>query len=1285
MADMQSRFMENVGHRHAPIDQRSLYDYALRCAILTSWEEIKAPIPTVADTSASTPAGPENKHRFSSQLGLDQIQRLSMNLTQLDFNLAENKDVTLTRDLIRGLLRRIQAIVKGREASMNYKDPIFKTALSLYEEPLRMLKHNRIPQSVEELILGFARISKVELQKASPTAMQQGRRVETWQERLNEHTALFAGLVREVLTTECPKASEEIVGRVNSFIRAGSTRSRPHSALGTVSASGNGSGVAAGVGDRAKELIDVPLIKHVQSLFQVPNREHSEKVRKLSLICSEKAALDDIMRCIDYFQQGGSFPYTRRDFVNESAYKTWRNREMQQLNGLSKALQLKQLNSIKSPQDLQLAVANQSQSTSPPSGSAFTFVPSDPRGYFRFLVNFCLEYELQMRGPEDLIKGKVFSPLNDTLMRECVVRWRLSPYYRTVLLLELIISRYNGGQLAFDHVKDAFTGLLRVLKEIEVTEWAVNDRGHLLRVLETLNRSLVEQLGHALSEYYAINPEWIHELDRFIERVYEIPIFQAEYSDPSIFFNNELLSNLEAAAVKRYHDINAKIAKAGCGNEIEELELLSDRLTNEYQILAKRFPQPITHGNISIPSIVMGRQMVLFILQMENLAHLSGEDIPTDLVFDLYQKVLLLRDIYQANCPGMEGAQFKLEPWFYPYVKQYLLTTDEKTKEWVQNAINQDNFKPVSENVDHSSSVVDLFDSFNQAVDFIQRLQWPNELQLARFMTQLSKTICRSIDRYCESMEHLFFEEMMQYPADKVEKRRGSSQGLWFTRAKNKNGSGGRTGDAFNFTLESCVKLNNIEATRIRLDQLYQLMDVDSVASLLQSNGPPVPSKDTVSPMGRHLFSIKIVAAEDIKPMDKNGLSDPYVVLRINDSVVARTRTIYETLNPRWDQTFDLSVDGVGNLIVEVWDEDIVGKNEIAGKGLLVLGPDNRFSDFQVHEISLPLDTQGKILLRVSMEGERDEILFWFGKAFRRLKRTETDMASYIVEKMSSVINSCLSRSTISKLVKPEKRLSIFSSKNSASSASFSSSLADISIAECEAALNPLVEYFERNLKTLNDSLSMNMMTLVLIRLWKEVLARLEGLLIPPLADTSSGMRLLGDTEVVVVIKWLELLKLYFNGGEEGNAVPIERLETTKYRDLIQIPQYYDRDPETLMTDYIRLTQVQGGRRQAIQRQKSVAMSHNLGSIRKRKMERRHIAEEAGMNPEVVLRILRMHASGNKRVKEFLREQMALRNKNMRLEGESMVALPTEDMGIGPTSAGRRDLPPLPTSMAVSY
>jgi hypothetical protein len=95
---------------------------------------------------------------------------------------------------------------------------------------------------------------------------------------------------------------------------------------------------------------------------------------------------------------------------------------------------------------------------------------------------------------------------------------------------------------------------------------------------------------------------------------------------------------------------------------------------------------------------------------------------------------------------------------------------------------------------------------------------------------------------------------------------------------------------------------------------------------------------------------------------------------------------------------------------------------------------------------------------------------------------------------------------------------------------------------------------------------------LVSLRLWKEILTTIEGLLVPPLSDRPTEMRPLSEKELDVVYKWLgvsgcsplfpawsqrgrggtdsalarlQFLVSFFHGAGEG--VPLEDLRNAKY------------------------------------------------------------------------------------------------------------------------------------------
>jgi C2 domain len=89
------------------------------------------------------------------------------------------------------------------------------------------------------------------------------------------------------------------------------------------------------------------------------------------------------------------------------------------------------------------------------------------------------------------------------------------------------------------------------------------------------------------------------------------------------------------------------------------------------------------------------------------------------------------------------------------------------------------------------------------------------------------------------------------------------------------------------------------------------------------------------------IFTIKIVSAEDLKPCDVNGLSDPYVVLSDEHGRrIAKTRTIWGDLNPRWDETFDVPTTGSLWLAATVWDRDrMVTNHDLCGRCYVKLDP----------------------------------------------------------------------------------------------------------------------------------------------------------------------------------------------------------------------------------------------------------------------------------------------------------------------------------------------------------
>ncbi|XP_070321927.1 multiple C2 and transmembrane domain-containing protein 1 isoform X5 [Odocoileus virginianus] len=120
------------------------------------------------------------------------------------------------------------------------------------------------------------------------------------------------------------------------------------------------------------------------------------------------------------------------------------------------------------------------------------------------------------------------------------------------------------------------------------------------------------------------------------------------------------------------------------------------------------------------------------------------------------------------------------------------------------------------------------------------------------------------------------------------------------------------------------------------------------------------------SHLWRGIVSITLIEGRDLKAMDSNGLSDPYVKFRLGHQKY-KSKIMPKTLNPQWREQFDFHLyeERGGIIDITAWDKDAGKRDDFIGRCQIDL---SALSREQTHKLELQLqEGEGHLVLLVTL------------------------------------------------------------------------------------------------------------------------------------------------------------------------------------------------------------------------------------------------------------------------------------------------------------------------------
>lgn len=94
-------------------------------------------------------------------------------------------------------------------------------------------------------------------------------------------------------------------------------------------------------------------------------------------------------------------------------------------------------------------------------------------------------------------------------------------------------------------------------------------------------------------------------------------------------------------------------------------------------------------------------------------------------------------------------------------------------------------------------------------------------------------------------------------------------------------------------------------------------------------------------------------------------------------------------------------------LEVAVFSKNLIASDEVAGTAIIDLSPtatiSRKLRDNHTHDVFVELEPQGRLLMRLTMDGGQEDVDFWFKRTNERLIRVRDDYLRSLTAKVNDM------------------------------------------------------------------------------------------------------------------------------------------------------------------------------------------------------------------------------------------------------------------------------------------